>query len=328
MSNPLKTSYDDIDTEDTDMVSNRPQPDEREIYGYKILGTISIGAFGIVWDAFSPKGQPVVIKKLRGDFITNRNETSLNIKEQFSFEENGLKAVRDFCSTTTVCYIDSFVKNNNYYIVMDKIFGFPLSQLVADPRDNPYDIKYYDLIEKLISGLKLLHEAGVTNQDIKLENIMWDNVKAIPLYIDWGLACLKRYCRNECTKPCGSLADKYYYPQELDRIKGKPIDFTQAICHDVWSLGVTLLHWFAKDSTIASLHNLHKITDQYKVNSLIDRYLDDFVKKSRKHIFDYEQEYVVWSDEEIIRIDLILKRLLLVDPDARLNSWIQLSVER
>jgi len=243
------------------------------------------GAFGDTYKAYDPiTEQTVAIKKLR--IPPNK----MDLKVSFENEIKGLKAVSSICQDYAVCIEDMFNDGETYYIIMEYIDGFNLS--------NNFNLQTKDLepiIMYLIDGLRQIHRTGVAHQDIKPANIMYDKIRNRPRYIDWGTYCARILCNMEhCEQPCGTYTDYYYYPPELRKDRKKAISFDEARNHDIWSLGLTILQ----------LYNY-----------------------GAKSIDPLRQNYQDQVDQELRLVEMprnikeLVKLMLVVDPQQRLKGW-------
>jgi serine/threonine protein kinase len=231
------------------------------------LGT---GSFGAVWKATTSNGTPVAIKVYhRADQQTiNDVMTELEVLRQISTNNAA-------CSKYAICLIDYYYSGVAPRVVMEYVEGESLlnymKSLPLAERQGRNDI-----LVDLIKGLDVIHKLEVTHQDLKEANIMWDAKAALPRYIDWGLACLKKHCerRHTCDHPCGTSGTAYTMPPGMMFAQFNAKNFNMAKSHDIWSLGVILLDWYTMPQD-RSPSNYYGGTGSGGLNQATPYYLDE-----------------------------------------------------
>lgn len=140
---------------------------------------------------------------------------------------------------------------------MDLIIGVDGIDLI---NDTPVAKRRQSLqiVENLVSGLKLLHSFNVAHQDIKLENIMYDKVAQRYKFIDFGYACILSdritfFSQTLDNFPCGHGGTEAYMPPEMFvnmfyQAANRVYPATWIKAHDVWSLGRLFLEWYTEFS--------------------------------------------------------------------------------
>lgn len=271
---------------------------------YTIIEKLGSGSFGTTYLAKESDDEIVSIKMqyIKGDVESNQKRIEQIMKE--------IEILRDIskyvsvCSEYAVCYRENFTiywKNEAAIcIVMEYINGENLEYYI-DVYELTEREKNMDIISDLIIGLDKLHKIGVTHQDIKESNIMYDIDLGKYRYIDWGLGCLKKYCsQGICRGLCGKRGTLYTRPPEMKQEMKQT--FPETIAHDIWSLGIVLLDWY-------TLKNAIEIKKYYQDKS--------------KHLNIISQEEI----DEIIEtvnnqyIKQILRLLLRVNWMERLENW-------
>jgi len=232
---------------------------------YKPIKYISEGTFGQVFLATDENDDLFAIKKI------SKRRTKQKV---FEIELTALILISKYCQEYTVCYKEKIEDNNNYYIVMDYLQGPSMENFILcstaeerlkiDPTSKT--------IKHLINGLNKLFSMGVTNQDIKLENIMYVNLSQDiykPRIIDWGLACFKHTASN-----CDAFGTKYAAPPEVFKEdiplrEDKPFQYTMA--HDMWSMGIVAYSWYILNKETATKYYHIKKTEPFVTYILNDK---------------------------------------------------------
>jgi len=209
------------------------------------------GTFGETWKAVNLNtGEFVAIKayKDKDDMMYTINKF---VEEYTALED--LTKVSKLCTDYAICYKDHYYFNRMPRLVMELVNGNSLTKVISNS-DLDVRRKDFSLLHDLVLGLDELHKVGlITHQDIKEDNIMFDNKANKFKFIDWGAGCLKsKYCdvRDYCYEPCGYIGTEYTTPPEIYNnyiITNNIYDrqtFDETRAHDIWSIGVVLYDWF------------------------------------------------------------------------------------
>ncbi len=169
---------------------------------YEVQSVIGRGGFGVVYQGNHRElGIDVAIKEYFPPELSVRQNQTIqpsNPELQESFEE-GLnrflkeaKQLENFrhCPNVVTCR-DLFRTNGTAYMVMDYIYGLPLSLLLEQRESQSAAFTEQDLLNlilPLLNGLQTVHDAGVCHRDIKPSNILVRRSDGIPILIDFGAA--------------------------------------------------------------------------------------------------------------------------------------------
>lgn len=173
------------------------------VFGYKILGIIGEGRYGIAYLAIDSKGNKVVIKQLKEEML----ETS---RKKVIYEFKTLRAIDN---PYVPKVITAFKDNDKEGYILEYIKGDTLYNIISidDYRFTRDDI-YYVCI-KLLDIMESLHEKGIVHRDIRLPNVIINENNEIFL-IDFGLARFvdnDRYYKEEDYFYLGDLLLHLYY---------------------------------------------------------------------------------------------------------------------
>ncbi len=154
---------------------------------YEVQSVIGRGGFGVVYQGNHRElGIDVAIKEYFPPELSVRQNQTIqpsNPELQESFEEGlnrfleeakQLENFRD-CPNIVTCR-DLFRTNGTAYMVMDYIYGLPLSLLLEQRESQSAAFTEQDLLNlilPLLNGLQTVHDAGVCHRDIKPSNI-WE----------------------------------------------------------------------------------------------------------------------------------------------------------
>ena len=152
--------------------------DERN---YQILSTLATGGTAVLYKAVQKSlDREVVIKRLHSHLTSDTNFT-----RRFDVEA---KAAASLDHENIVRIIDSGISAGNYFIVMEYIDGFSLSEILE--KHGPIDDELTLLIAREICiGLDHAHQHGIIHRDIKPANIMITATGQVKI-TDFGLAKL------------------------------------------------------------------------------------------------------------------------------------------
>jgi len=262
------------------------------------------GGFGDVYEG-EWKGQNYAIKVIKANhsFVpdpdTKINEPILSNYADQSIYESLITAYLKSQDCRVVRTHKAFkCSDGKSYIVMDKLLGTDLNDLINIQRTN-YDIDHYFMLTyRMLCGLTCCHRNGIIHGDIKTENIFIERTEHPegfegtlgynPIYIDFGLSCFdeensKRFQAfvNENLDP--SLLEHfrktrkcslrfgggtpYYTAPEFLGIKGLRNDksmpkMDRLKLQDSYSLGLTLYFmWIGGDPN----HRVKNIQDYKKL---------------------------------------------------------------
>jgi serine/threonine protein kinase len=185
-----------------------------------------MGQFGSVHSALNLKtGEIVAIKKME----KKKNE-SVNIQR----EVNVLEHLLGHCNKSILCYRGFLEDRSNWYIISEFLDGYRTLQFLNIDEYHHIQI----LFQNIISGLKLIHQLGVSHGDIKPQNIMFNPETFDIKYLDFGVSCQSD---DLCLSEVIVGTPDYMSPEFLDHIVNKKkrkfglLDRQKA---DLWALGI------------------------------------------------------------------------------------------
>lgn len=109
-----------------------------------------------------------------------------NLDEEFNFQqkvnETGIKTPKNLIKIKNI-------ETGQEYMVMEKITGRSLSEILKDPNFNMLQFDIDGFFEKLISMVTKMHDvAKIHHRDLHAGNIMYNTVTMEPVIIDFGHA--------------------------------------------------------------------------------------------------------------------------------------------
>jgi serine/threonine protein kinase len=286
---------------------------------YKYLKLLGEGTFGQAWKAKNTTtGEFVVIKVYK-----NRSD----VRKILNIEKNALKYLTsksNLCKEWAVCYKDAFNIKGIPRLVMEFINGSSLTDIISN---NSLHKRQLDLqLLDLIIGLNELHKAGITHQDIKEDNIMWDNDNGKYIFLDWGGGCVRnKYCNksglsklfygNICDKPCGYVGTRYATPPEmLNKSVFQDHSFIDTKAHDIWSIGVVLYDWYVFGGNNPTKKQPFDVSylAEYEIGDTENRYL------SKYPINELHEKIEKLKITPFVKTIL---KMLLDTKEKRLDNW-------
>jgi len=186
---------------------------------YKIRERIGEGVFGVVDLAVGPQGNLVAVKRL------------LKTKPSFRVEHvrREVYVGRHLSHPNIVQLKEFFETEDEVLLVLEYVRGRDLLTFMEESGALPEDATR-DLFKQICSALQYCHTHGVAHRDVKLDNVMVDDLKKITL-IDFGLASYSN--PRHCAEVVGSA--EYCAPEIVGSSDG--YDGCKA---DVWSCGIVL----------------------------------------------------------------------------------------
>lgn len=145
------------------------------------------------------------------------------------------------CSKHVACLYDVIKDSKFYYIVMEYLKGNNLTEyLQKTPKLSPK--KVIQIFRDILEGLKFIHSFGIGHGDIKLENLVIDDLGQNIKFIDFGYGCTKTTCKsNPFFHGTTFLSPPETYIKP--KIK-KSLEGIQAA--DVWATGATMIEIISK----------------------------------------------------------------------------------
>ena len=173
-----------------------------ELHGYVIESVLGHGGFGIVYQARHRElGTVVAIKEYMPAELSVRRNSSVEPRSESCCEpyEDGLRRFLDEARQLVrfqnhPCVVscqDLFRGNGTAYLVMERVDGLPLSELLRlrEETGQPFtEDELLRVILPLLEGLARVHAEGVLHRDIKPANILIRRSNEQPVLIDFGAA--------------------------------------------------------------------------------------------------------------------------------------------
>lgn len=296
--------------------------------GYRFVRTLGAGSFGTTFLAIQISTGKKVAIKVFGDEDNKMTRSKLaGIMEDWVWEKKMLAALLEECYPFAVCIIDSYIKNTIPRLVMDFVSGQSLTKKLFETKfPRPDD----NLLKDLVNGIKIIHSHGIVHEDIKGDNIIYDNDLKIWRYIDFGLACLKKSSMFDFGKklfPCGTYGTRYITSPDLEdaREEHAVVPWNVLEAHDYWSIGLEVLRWHTFKAKI--LYYLTEYKSYCKENGL-PMPTKEFIDET--HLKSFHPLYFLLPSEFIereickvtdIKIRVMLFLLLEFDGPKRVENF-------
>jgi len=145
---------------------------------YEVVGVLGDGAMGRVYLARDPiVGREVAVKTVKAEYL--RHDSAREFVARFRREAEAAGALNH------PSIVSVFDVGENY-IVMERLVGRTLQQLIADEGQIPPE-RAIALLAPIADALDHAHAAGIVHRDIKPANVMVQT-SGIPKLMDFGVA--------------------------------------------------------------------------------------------------------------------------------------------
>lgn len=185
---------------------------------YTLIGQIGQGASGCVMTAIDNDTDMLVAIK------------QMNLAQQSNkeFILNEILVMRENRHPNVVNYLDSYLVDNQLWVVMEYLQGGNLTDIVVDTRMDEHQIS--TVCREVLLALEFLHKNQVIHRDIKSDNILLGIDGSVKL-TDFGF-CAQLAEQNKRTTMVGT---PYWMAPEL--VKRSDADgYGPKV--DIWSLGI------------------------------------------------------------------------------------------
>lgn len=287
---------------------------------YDFIRILGKGSHGSTWKAVKKSNHQNVAIKIFGDLPWDKDTI-----EDWEWERKMMGALLEKCHPYAVCVIDAYIEDGLPRLVMDLVNGPSVFDLIVknDLETRPHK---WNLVKDLIKGIKIIHKHGLVHEDIKSENLIYDNQLKIFRYIDFGLSCLagtrkaaynKKSQTSNLAKvgfPCSTYGTKYTSSPILSKYtsikpkKNRPIvPWALLQSHDYWQIGLEILRYYTfefKEDYYLDAYRLWSGTEP-SVQFIEETNLDsnhpfyfqlpkEFVQSEIKKIDDLKVRTVLW----------------------------------
>mmetsp|Transcript_9991 Transcript_9991/g.14595 ORF Transcript_9991/g.14595 Transcript_9991/m.14595 type:complete len:451 (-) Transcript_9991:191-1543(-) len=184
---------------------------------YKKIKKLGEGASGVVYSVIHRKTKEKFAVKITSALDLEAIKTEISM-QQMSKHPN------------IVSYIETYLWDDNIWLIMECMDGGPLTDMVGPGKDWPEQHIAY-VCKQMLLALTFLHRSHRLHRDIKSDNVLVDYDGRVKL-ADFGFAI---GLTQEQDKRRSVVGTPYWMAPEL--IRGLPYDDKV----DVWSLGITLI---------------------------------------------------------------------------------------
>ncbi len=189
---------------------------------YELIEEIGRGGMGVVYKARDRRlGRVVALKRLPDNLRDHPTAIELFLREA--------RAVAALNHQNIVTLFDADQENDNYYITMELLEGFPFDAILKKRGQLiPRDVARLGV--QVATGLQYAHEQRIVHRDIKTANLYFTKDRTVKI-MDFGLAKMIEEVRRSTTVVGGT---PYYMAPE--QAAGESVDHRA----DLYAFGVTL----------------------------------------------------------------------------------------
>ena len=165
------------------------------------------------------------------------NQSRYQTEKQRKLVMKEIKLLENLHHPHVITYFNSFVENNNFYIIIEYINGGSLEDLLIENIKQEKIIsekKIWDLLVQSLSGLSYLHDKKkIIHRDIKPDNLLLDSEGHLKIS-DFGVSAIKSEDAEEMVKCHGTVAGPIQF-MAPEMALGDIYDFKS----DIYMLGLT-----------------------------------------------------------------------------------------
>lgn len=173
----------------------------RIYHGYHICRPVGQGRYGACFDAVSPDGTQVILKRFHNR-MRKRN------REKNHFEPVILSTLSHPSVPSLLGVLNA---GKDYFFVLEKMPGSSIETMLFSERHRFSQAEISSIGLKLIEVIAYLHENKVVHRDIRPANVLWDNEQKRISLIDFGLARFFEKDRYHPSSDFSYLADFLLY---------------------------------------------------------------------------------------------------------------------
>lgn len=302
---------------------------------YAIQKTLGQGGFGITYLAYdNVNRKQVAIKEFFMKELCNRNGKNHHMsvpstgsrqlvdkfRAKFLKEAN---TIANLSHPNIIKIYDIFEENATAYYAMEYISGGSLADLLEkEPEKRFCEVDALHYIRQVAGALNYIHMLGINHLDIKPDNILNDNGRAV--LIDFGVA--KRYDNDghqTSTTPVG--LSHGYAPLEQYK-SGGVAEFSPAT--DIYSLGATLYKLITGQTPPDANDVLEKGLPN--IEDMMSTQCADAIKKAMRSKRAYRQQSIdeflnMLPQEETIEATADDDDVEIVEAEDKLGNTINLN---
>ena len=297
------------------------------IEGYKIIRRLGEGGDGVVYHTVHDTLGEVKVKIFK---IPEGKIKEAQEKEGVSLEERVRrrlqkveKKLRIFTNITRAYEVGScltFDGKDTFYITMDYVDGGAAEYRTKEGeykiREDITEEEIFDIFDKILSGLDVIHNKGLVLRDLKLKNIMVSKDHEIVLIDD--LETIAGIDEVKAGTRFTESPERYFAPEVFNN----PAAYT--VQSDLYSAGVCLLYMLSRKTNLIPQVNTIQDEDLYyeKLEGILEQFdfgesedreahlnQDFSTKKLLLGMLAYRQESRYKNAEEIKR--RVIQRILV-----------------